>query len=167
MPLGRGLPRVRVAGEITIVSTWLTACDGELASVTFTVTVALPATVGVPLTMQPDSERPAGREPVIEQAYGVVPPAAVIEALYAIPTVPLGRTLVRLRGELMVMDTAAVAAAPGLSFTWTVKFDVPCAVGVPEITPVDGEMERPAGRDPAVMLHEYGVTPPAATSEVV
>ena len=154
-------------GEMTIVSIWLAVCADALASVTFTVTVELPARVGVPLTTQPDKESPAGRVPVIEQAYGVVPPAAAMEALYATPTVPFGRTLVMLRGEMMVMATAALAVEPTLSFTCTVKFEVPCAVGVPEITPVAGEMESPAGSEPAVMLHEYGVTPPAATSDVL
>jgi len=54
-----------------------------------------------------------------------------------------------------------------LSCTWTVKVDVPWVIGVPEITPVVGEIESPAGRDPAVMLHAYGITPPAATRDVV
>lgn len=81
MPFGSALPIVSAAGEITIVSAWLIVCTGALASVTFTVTVALPATVGVPLTTQADNERPAGRDPVIVQVYGVVPPAAVIGAL--------------------------------------------------------------------------------------
>jgi hypothetical protein len=33
--------------------------------------------------------------------------------------------------------------------------------------PVVGEIERPAGSEPAITLQEYGVTPPAATREVV
>ena len=81
MPFGNGLPIVSAAGEITIVSTWLTDWAGEPASVTFTVTVALPATVGVPLTTQLDNDKPAGSDPVIVHAYGVAPPAAVIGAL--------------------------------------------------------------------------------------
>jgi hypothetical protein len=53
-----------------------------LESVTFTVTVELPAVVGVPLTEQPVKLRPAGSVPAaMEQAYGVVPPAASIVAL--------------------------------------------------------------------------------------
>jgi hypothetical protein len=66
-----------------------------------------------------------------------------------------------------VIDAAAVATAFVASATCTVKFDVPCAVGVPEITPVVGEIERPAGSVPEAMLHAYGVTPPVATSDVV
>lgn len=74
--------------------------------------------------------------------------------------------MVRESGELIVIETAAVATAPRLSFTWTVKFDVPFAVGIPEINPVPGEMLRPAGKLPAEMLHVYGVDPPAASREV-
>jgi hypothetical protein len=81
VPPGRGLPIFSEVGEMTIVSTWLMVCAGELASVTFTVTVALPAMVGVPLTTQLDSVSPAGRDPVIAQVYGAEPPAAEIGAL--------------------------------------------------------------------------------------
>ena len=88
-------------------------------------------------------------------------------ALYETPTVPLGRVFVIASGELIVMETAAVAVAARLSFTWTVKFDVPFVVGIPEITPVVAEMPRPGGSAPEATLHEYGVIPPAATSEVV
>jgi hypothetical protein len=66
-----------------------------------------------------------------------------------------------------VIDAAAVAIAFVLSSTCTVKFDVPCAVGVPEITPVVGDIVKPAGREPEAMLHAYGVTPPVATRAVV
>jgi hypothetical protein len=54
----------------------------------------------------------------------------------------------------MVMEIAAVAIAPRLSFTCTVNGNVPLAVGVPEITPVAAEMPKPGGNDPAVTLHE-------------
>jgi hypothetical protein len=64
-----------------MVSTWLTFCAGEPASVTLTVTVELPAAVGVPPTTHPVSDSPAGSVPLIEQLYGEVPPLAVIVAL--------------------------------------------------------------------------------------
>jgi hypothetical protein len=70
-------------------------------------------------------------------------------------------------GETTVIEAAAVATAAVLSCTCTTKFEVPGAVGVPEITPVVGEMFRPAGREPEAMLQLYGVTPPAAISAVV
>jgi len=80
--------------------------------------------------------------------------------------VPFGSVFVNESGELIVIDTAAVAIAPRLSFTWTVTFEVPFAVGIPEINPVLGEIFSPAGKLPAEMLHVYGVDPPAATSDV-
>ena len=65
-----------------IVSGPETVCAGFPESSTFTVTVELPAVVGVPLTVHPLSERPAGKVPeVIVQLYGDVPPAAPIVAL--------------------------------------------------------------------------------------
>jgi hypothetical protein len=45
----------------------LAFCAGLPESVTFTVTGEVPAAVGVPLTVQPVSVRPAGSAPVIEQ----------------------------------------------------------------------------------------------------
>ena len=67
---------------MTMVSGPEVVCDGEPASSTFTVTVELPAVVGVPLTMQPLKVRPAGSVPdVIEQLYGEVPPATPMVAL--------------------------------------------------------------------------------------
>lgn len=64
--MGRVFVSARTGGEITIVSTWLAFCAGVPASVTFTVTVALPAVVGMPLTTHALRERPAGRVPVME-----------------------------------------------------------------------------------------------------
>ena len=69
---------VNAAGLITMVSLALTFCAGLPASVTFTVMGDAPATVGVPLTVQPVSVRPAGNVPVIEQEYGGVPSLAVM-----------------------------------------------------------------------------------------
>lgn len=55
---------------------------GLLESVTETVTLAVPGAVGVPLTTQPVSVRPAGNVPEeMEQLYGVVPPVAVMVEL--------------------------------------------------------------------------------------
>ena len=54
---------------------------------------------------------------------------------------------------MTVIEAGAVAVAFVLSCTWTVKFDVPGAVGVPEMTPVADEIESPAGRAPDAMLH--------------
>ena len=154
VPLGKVPVIVNGAGAMTTVCTPLVAWAGALASVTFTVTVDEPDVVGVPLTTHPLSESPAGSVPVMEHAYGVVPPVAVMFALYETPTVPLGRTLVSVSGELMVMETAAVAEAPTLSVTLTVKAEVPFVVGIPEMMPVLGEIANPGGSVPALMLHE-------------
>lgn len=81
MPFGSVPVMVNAAGLITIVSLALTFCAGLPASVTFTVIGDEPAVVGVPLTVQPARVRPAGSAQVIEHAYGVVPPLAVIVAL--------------------------------------------------------------------------------------
>jgi len=59
----------------------LTFWAGLPASVTLTVTGDEPAAVGVPLTVQPVSVRPAGNVPVIEQEYGGVPSLAMIVEL--------------------------------------------------------------------------------------
>ena len=67
MPFGSVPVKVNVAGEITIVSDWLAFWVGLPESVTFTVTVELPAVVGVPLTVQPARVRPAGSVPTMEQ----------------------------------------------------------------------------------------------------
>ena len=50
--------------------------------------------------------------------------------------------------ELTVMLSAFVAVCPLASLTRTVKFLVPVAVGVPEITPVLDARAKPAGNPP-------------------
>ena len=50
------------------------------------------------------------------------------------------------------------------SVTFTVKEDVPEVVGVPEIAPDEAVKVNPAGSEPLLMLHEYGVVPPVACS---
>ena len=71
--------------------------------------------------------------------------------------------------ELVVTDGAAltvklkfaVAKALVASVTFAVKLLVPFAVGVPEIAPAL-ERVNPAGRLPALMVHESGDVPPLA-----
>lgn len=121
-----------------------------------------PAEVGVPLTVQPARVRPAGNAPVIEQEYGVVPPLAVIVALYTLPTVPLGNVLVMVNvAGTMTMVSFWVAFCTGLpeSVTFTVMGDEPAAVGVP--LTVQPASVRPAGRVP-VIEQEYAGVPSAA-----
>jgi hypothetical protein len=54
-----------------------------------------------------------------------------------------------------------VTLAPALSVTRAVKLYEPAFVGLPEITP-EPARERPGGREPAVLVHEYGGVPPEA-----
>jgi hypothetical protein len=82
VPFGNVFVRTSAAGLITMVSGPDVVCVGEPASVTFTVTVELPAVVGVPLTVHPLMLSPAGNVPdVITQLYGDVPPLAPMVAL--------------------------------------------------------------------------------------
>jgi hypothetical protein len=66
-------------------------------------------------------------------------------------------------GGLIVSDNAAVAAPDALSVTFTVKFAVPAAVGVPEIVPPALRF-IPAGSDPLATDQVYGGAPPLAAS---
>jgi hypothetical protein len=69
--------------------------EALLAPVTWTVKLAVPVAVGVPLsTPAADRPRPAGSVPAeTNQLYGVVPPVAANDWLYAVPTVPAGNGL--------------------------------------------------------------------------
>ena len=64
---------------------------------------------------------------------------------------------------IVMLSALVVLCAPPV--TWTVKFDVPVAVGVPEIAPVLASV-RPAGSVPAASDHVYGGVPPVAASVV-
>ena len=71
-----------VAATIVMVSGLLAVCTGLLESVAFAWKVEVPAAVGVPLTTQPVSVRPAGSVPLTsEHAYGAVPPVTGMVAL--------------------------------------------------------------------------------------
>src|SRR5262245_39777977 len=58
----------------------------------------------------------------------------------------------------------ALGALWAPAVTWTVKFEVPVAVGVPEITPVPAASVSPAGSVPLASDHVYGGVPPVAVS---
>jgi hypothetical protein len=133
-----------------------TVFAGLPESVTITVTVELPAAVGVPLTVQPLSVSPAGRVPVVmEQLYGEVPPLAPMVALYVMPTVPSGSVLVSVRAAgSMTIVSGPVTVCTGLpeSVAFTVTVALPAVVGVPlTVQPLS---ERPAGSVPAVIVQE-------------
>jgi hypothetical protein len=66
-----------------------------------------------------------------------------------VPTVPAGSDdVVTVKaGGLTVRERAAVAEPDALSVTFTVTFEVPAALGVPDIVPF-AERVSPAGSDP-------------------
>ena len=100
------------AAAITMLKFAVALCAGELESVTFTVNDAVPAAVGVPLICPALlSVNPAGNEPEeIDQLYGVVPPLAAKDAVYAAPTVPLVSDDVVMTGGCTAAFTVSVAA---------------------------------------------------------
>src|SRR5579872_344377 len=123
-------------------------------SFTCTVKFEFPGAVGVPPIVAPLNESPAGSDPPLtDHVYPPVPPLAASPAEYADPTVPLASDPVVIvsAAALIVMLNPFVADAPELSFTCTVKFEFPTAVGVPPIVaPLN---ESPAGSDPPLTDH--------------
>jgi len=85
-----------------------------------------------------------------------------------VPTAPPAKLEVEIESEggaaEMAMLSGWVAVLPFASVTFTVKENVPEAKGVPEITPEEAVKIKPAGSEPLLMLHEYGVVPPVACS---
>ena len=59
-----------------------------------------------------------------------------------------------------IIDNALVALPPAL-LALTVKFDVPAAVGAPEMVPLAAS-DKPAGKAPLSMLQVMGAVPVAA-----
>jgi hypothetical protein len=155
------------AGFTTIARFAVALNCGLDESFTVIAAVLVPAAVGVPLITPVVAliDSPAGN-PVADQLYGVVPPLAVTGPVYALFTVPFGRTeVVMFRpGPVMAMARFAVALNCGLdeSFTVMAAVLVPAAVGVPLITPVVAFIDSPVGNPVADQL--YGVVPPAATT---
>jgi hypothetical protein len=129
-------------------------CTGLPESVTRAVKLKVPLVVGVP-EMRPVpllSVNPGGSEPLaIDHAYGLVPPVAASVREYWLPTLPFGSDVVvmlRVWAAAIVMLNCLVAICAALSVTRTVKVNIPAAVGVPEIAPVDEFSESPLGREP-------------------
>lgn len=141
------------------------------ASVAVTVKLVVPATVGVPsITPVPLCKvSPGGSVPVVTlQPTGAVPPLDCNVALYPLLIATAGKVVVMIVncGGAITMLNAFVAVNAGVlaSATCTVKFAVPTAVGVPEITPPLSA--SPAGKDPALILHVNGDIPPVAVRVV-
>jgi hypothetical protein len=68
-----------------------------------------------------------------------------------------------------VIDTVAELVLSGLeeSASDAVKWKVPLAEGVPDMTPVAELRLRPDGRLPDEIDHTYGLLPPTAESEAL
>src|SRR5271167_1235941 len=174
-------PVVIVTGETAaatvMVSDSVAVCAvGVVESVTFTVNVNEPDTVGVPESVPVDAARlmPAGKAPeLMLQLNGVVPPLAAKVVEYAVPTCPEGtEPVVIVTGEtaaatVMVSDSVAVCAVGVVeSVAFAVNVNEPDTVGVPESVPVDAARLMPAGKAPELMLQLNGVVPPLAAKVV-
>src|SRR5262245_4389838 len=77
----------------------------------------------------------------------------------------LGQIIVAVAALIVMLSALVTLCAPAV--TRTVKFDVPVAVGLPEITPEFAFNVRPAGSVPFVIAHVYGGVPPLAASVAV
>ena len=137
-----------------------------LASDTWTVKLAVPTEVGVPLIPPVVGLRvsPAGGEPaVMDHEYGDVPSTAARLAVYATPTVPLGSVgAVLIVGPgTMLMENDFVSEPPKLSVTLIPKVNGPGAVGVPLIVPVPPRVSPP-GKTPEATVQVLPPEPPDA-----
>jgi hypothetical protein len=122
VPAGRGEELVieSVAAPMVRENALVAFCNK--LSATWTVNVAAPAVVGVPLITPPEvSAKPAGNVPdVTDQVYGGVPPVAVKVWEYAAPIIPDGNgdaVVIESRTEPIVSENDFVAVCDALSAT--------------------------------------------------
>jgi len=144
-------PAVVIDGASPIVIDNALVTEPPTLSVTFSVKLKVPGVVGIPeirpllAKLSPPGSGPGDNV----QVYGCVPPDAAAFIEYATLTSPFGRAVVVIDGaEAMVIDNTLVADAPTLSVTFSVKFTIPAAVGVPVIAPVLAFKISPAGNGP-------------------
>lgn len=80
------------------------------------------------------------------------------------PTVPFGNDdgLNVIVGQSTVIEYAWLPVHSLSSVAVTVKLNIPDAVGVPEISPVDKLRFKPPGSEPVVTAKVYGLVPPLA-----
>ena len=88
----------------------------------------------------------------------MVPPFACSDCEYAEPTVTVedgvnAAIVSGVAATTTVIEADCVCTGLPLSWTLAVKVDVPLVVTVPEIRPVDGAMDKPAGNCPDEMDH--------------
>jgi hypothetical protein len=146
--------------------------DSVARSVAWRTKASVPGTVGVPEIVPVDVSRlsPAGSAPAFTvHTKGCPPPVADTVVLYGVPTVAPGSNVVVMTGATDFTTSIprwAVAAFELASVTFTVNEDVPGAVGVPDIAPVEGSRARPVGSDPLVTDHVKGAVPPVSPMTV-
>ena len=138
--------------EIESLIDWL--CVGLPPSLTVTVKLPVPLAVGVPEIRPVAGARlsPAGRPPLTDHVYGVVPPLACSRFEYLVPLTPEGRddvVIARGRGSMArVSVTDFVCTGRDESATLKVKLVELLVVGCPEMIPVDAPRASPNGRLP-------------------
>ena len=86
---------------------------------------------------------------------------------YEVLTVPLGKpgAVVMSSGEATASVNDLLAVPEALSFTCTVKLELPELVGVPLMTPDAAFNKRPFGSEPEVIVQVYCGVPPTATRD--
>ncbi len=158
-----------VKGGVMVMENGVGADVSPALSCTVTENLEVPVPRGVPIMMPLAGFRtmPFGRIPLVtvQFLYGGVPPAAVSGCEYSANTMPLGSGfVVMVTGLVTVMENAwAGEVAPGLSWTVTLKLEVPTAVGVPLMVPLEDPRVKPLGSDPLLTVQFwYGGVPPVA-----
>ena len=156
------------AGQPTVAAAIVTVYDFvEVApseSDNAALTKKVPAAFGVPeiVPLAVSIDSPLGR-PAADHVYGTAPPVADgVVGLKALPTCPFGSAdgHVAVNGVITFSVKLFVPAAVRASATAAATVNVPAAVGVPEMMPVEESMANPAGSPEADQT--YGVVPPVA-----
>ena len=113
-----------------------------------------------------ETVRPAGMvPPVFAYVYGAVPPIAVSDWLYDVPTIPSGSVggEITIAGQVSAIEYARLPVHVNASVTVIVKGEEPDTVGVPEIIPLVAR-DNPDGSVPVVTAYVYGPVPPLAVT---
>ena len=134
-----------------------------------TVIVLVPTAVVVPDNSPADDSVIPEGAPVCAQVIVPRPPRDWNWNEYAIPEAAAGKGLVLVccNGAQLIFRlnclVAVCAVGEALSVTSTVKVFTPGVVGVPEITPVELLIERPAGNCPSMIVQvRFPIPFPAA-----
>ena len=132
------------------------------AFVALTVKFEVTCAVGVPVILPSvESISPAGKLPLAKSHVIGVEPVADSVVLYVVFTLPLGSEVVVIVGRVLTIILNALVALPAMLVAFTVKLDVPAAVGVPEMSPAP-ERLKPLGKLPLSNDHVIGAVPVAS-----